>query len=826
MTDTLRSYEVLAVSGGWVAGKRYAVGSTVSLSDGDARYERDQGNIRLIGEAVVVLPPALLATDKFQATRNGVAVIASIADLAAVIGPLGGAADTAPPTITTLSAFAVAENTLFTTALTANEPVVWSLVSGAASPDFAAFTLSGSTLSFAPNLDVDFEDPDDADRNNSYIVTVKATDLANNSAVKTITVTVLDVVEVFAPTNTALPVVTGTALQGETLTVSTGTWTDNPVSFTYQWRRNGVPIAGAITPIYGLRAEDVGQMISVTITAVNTAGSGSESTTDTGPITPAIPVSTVQPAITGVIQVSQTLTVSNGTWSNNPTSYARQWKRNGTNISGATGTTYVPVTADVGAALTCTVTATNAGGSASRTSQPTAPVIAAGVALSISGTPVTSGTVGQAYAGFTVSAAGGTAPYVFSVQAGTLPAGLSLDSATGKISGTPTTAANSAGIVIRVTDSAGTPATADLASFSINVQAAVTPLAITGTPGTATVGQPYTFTPAVTGGSGTKSFSLAGTLPAGLSFSSTTGAVTGTPTTAGTTSGLSVTVTDTSGSAVLNGLSISVQSAGGYLLDTITAVPVAAHSLRKLRSAYSGPCIRVVRAADSVEQDIGFDSSGILDVAALLAFTGSGTGANAAVNVWYDQSPAANHATQTTASARVQMVKNGALISTLNNRPSMLFGANTGFASPVSASRSSRTDFIVGAYTTTTADFLRASVNNGYGVRVNVANSLLETYRQTSGGGVVIGASTATVTATQLNTFSVTLDNGNWTATINGGTPATGTSTEVLSANLTTIFGRSSNSFNKTAIIMFDGLISASDGAKIQASAKTFYGTP
>lgn len=79
------------------------------------------------------------------------------------------------------------------------------------------------------------------------------------------------------------------------------------------------------------------------------------------------PVNSVAPAITGTATVGETLTVTNGTWSGSPT-YTRQWKRDGANISGATGLTYVLVAADSGKTITCVVTATNAGGAVTATS--------------------------------------------------------------------------------------------------------------------------------------------------------------------------------------------------------------------------------------------------------------------------------------------------------------------------------------------------------------------------------------------------------------------------------------------------------------------------
>jgi hypothetical protein len=84
---------------------------------------------------------------------------------------------------------------------------------------------------------------------------------------------------------------------------------------------------------------------------------------------------TAGPSITGTAQVGQTLTASS-TWTNSPT-LARQWYADGAIISGATSTTYVPVSGDIGKKITVTVTASKTGFSTvTATSAPTVAVIA------------------------------------------------------------------------------------------------------------------------------------------------------------------------------------------------------------------------------------------------------------------------------------------------------------------------------------------------------------------------------------------------------------------------------------------------------------------
>jgi hypothetical protein len=100
--------------------------------------------------------------------------------------------DTTAPTITSASSANYAENSTLSHSLTANEAVTWSIVGGA---DQARFEISGSTLRWAGNGTKDYETPNDADTNNTYVVQVRATDGANNTTDQTITITVTDVGE-------------------------------------------------------------------------------------------------------------------------------------------------------------------------------------------------------------------------------------------------------------------------------------------------------------------------------------------------------------------------------------------------------------------------------------------------------------------------------------------------------------------------------------------------------------------------------------------------------------------------------------------------------
>jgi len=72
---------------------------------------------------------------------------------------------------------------------------------------------------------------------------------------------------------------------GQTLTTTTGTWTQSPSSFGYQWNRGGVAIGGATSGSYLIAAADVGTTLTVTVTATNAAGSVPATSAATGTVT-------------------------------------------------------------------------------------------------------------------------------------------------------------------------------------------------------------------------------------------------------------------------------------------------------------------------------------------------------------------------------------------------------------------------------------------------------------------------------------------------------------------------------------------------------------
>ena len=164
--------------------------------------------------------------------------------------------------------------------------------------------------------------------------------------------------------------------------------------------------------------------------------------------------------------------------------------------------------------------------------------------LSITTTQFGNGIAGISYSA-TCNASGGTPPYAFSISAGALPGGLSLNPSTCGITGMPT-ASGTFNFSVKVTDATAPSQTATQPlSITINPALVITSTSVPN----GSVGLAYVFALTAQNGTGPYAWSISsGTLPAGLNLNSSSGLISGTPNSANTYS-FTVKLTD-SGSPV------------------------------------------------------------------------------------------------------------------------------------------------------------------------------------------------------------------------------------------------------------------------------------
>ena len=218
---------------------------------------------------------------------------------------------------------------------------------------------------------------------------------------------------------------------------------------------------------------------------------------------------------------TQNLTTS-ATWSSSNMGIAT--------ISNAAGSQGRATGIAVGGPITITATSGTISGTANLTVTPTP--------LQVTSGALPNGQVGVLYPNTTIQVTGGTPPYTWSVASGALPAGLTLNSTTGTISGTPT-ASGTFSMSVKITDSSS-PQETTTVGYSITIIPAVVTISTASLP-SGTVNQAYSFTVAATGGTSPYTWTLSG-VP-GLAIDSTTGEITGTPTQAGSFTAV-VTATD------------------------------------------------------------------------------------------------------------------------------------------------------------------------------------------------------------------------------------------------------------------------------------------
>jgi hypothetical protein len=180
--------------------------------------------------------------------------------------------------------------------------------------------------------------------------------------------------------NTAAPSISGAAADGQTLTCSPGTWTQNP-GFGFRWLSDGAVIAGATASTFTIGPAQLDTAVQCQVFAQNFAGVATATSAAvvppkppvvTPPTPPAPPVNTVRPRFSGTLRTGQRVACSSGTFAG-ATSLAVAWLRNGTPIAGATSLAYTLTFVDAGKALQCRVTATGPGGTVVAESTPAVP---------------------------------------------------------------------------------------------------------------------------------------------------------------------------------------------------------------------------------------------------------------------------------------------------------------------------------------------------------------------------------------------------------------------------------------------------------------------
>jgi hypothetical protein len=217
-----------------------------------------------------------------------------------------------------------------------------------------------------------------------------------------------------------------------------------------------------------------------------------------------------------------------------------------------------------------TIKVTDSSNPAQSGSQPLSIAVSLPPAPSITTTTLPNGIVGANYSQ-TIVFTGGHGPFTWSISAGALPTGFSLNTATGAITGSSNTV-NTYSFTVKVVDSSNP---AQTASQPLSISIVTGPLLVTpATLPTGAINDPYPSTTlGASGGLPPYTWAITvGSLPAGLSLNVSTGAITGTPTGPSGTANFTAQVTDSTSTKATGSFSIIVNSA---LAITSTSLPGA-----------------------------------------------------------------------------------------------------------------------------------------------------------------------------------------------------------------------------------------------------------
>ena len=254
----------------------------------------------------------------------------------------------------------------------------------------------------------------DADEGKAVKVRVTFTDDAGTD--ETLTSEATDAVAAATQPNspaTGAPIISGTAQVGETLTADTSGIADDDglenVSFSYQWLADDTAIQGATNSTYTLIEADEGKTVRVRVSFTDDAGNDETLTSEATDAVAAAPQpnnpATGAPTISGTAQVGETLTADTSSIADadglDDAVFGYQWLADGTDITGATGSTYTLADADEGKAIQVQVSFTDDAGNDETLTSAATDAVAAAPNSPATGAPTISGT---AQAGETLTA--------------------------------------------------------------------------------------------------------------------------------------------------------------------------------------------------------------------------------------------------------------------------------------------------------------------------------------------------------------------------------------------------------------------------------------
>ena len=179
---------------------------------------------------------------------------------------------------------------------------------------------------------------------------IRATASANRSVVTT---SAAVTIARLALTSTSAPKITGKVKVNETVTCTSGTWSDTVTGETIQWFLGTTAIKSATSKTYVIPTTAAESLLSCSTTA--SAAGNRTATAKSAAVTVALDdplVTSAVPTISGTASVGSTLTATAPKYTPAATSVDYQWYSNGTAIKGATKSTYKIVAADKGKTIT------------------------------------------------------------------------------------------------------------------------------------------------------------------------------------------------------------------------------------------------------------------------------------------------------------------------------------------------------------------------------------------------------------------------------------------------------------------------------------------